>query len=227
MSIDFSEKKKKKQKITTMTVTAMTTAIALIFLVGSLAIVPTVNNQKANAQPSLTTSDFVCSPTQTDPPEVEFNIIGTGYPPNSQLRTISVVEGSPGGTLDGTFTGGFPNPSDSNGDFNVHVSTPIIPRTFTYTVWVDLNGNNQLDSEDASATTTFEITGTECDEEEPEPPLTEQFDNQGQCIREANTNPDSGITRQDCQDAFVTDEEEEEEEEPEVELEEEEPQQEE
>ena len=38
--------------------------------------------------------------------------------------------------------------------------------------------------------------------EEEEPPLTEQFRNQGQCIREARENPDSGITRQACQEAF-------------------------
>lgn len=51
------------------------------------------------------------------------------------------------------------------------------------------------------------------------PPLTERFRNQGQCVSYANANPDSGITRQDCQEAFV---DEEEIEEPEVELEEEE-----
>jgi hypothetical protein len=34
------------------------------------------------------------------------------------------------------------------------------------------------------------------------PPLTEQFNNQGQCIREANRNPDAGFTREDCQNAF-------------------------
>jgi hypothetical protein len=40
-------------------------------------------------------------------------------------------------------------------------------------------------------------------------PLTEQFRNQGQCIREANTNPASGITRQACQEAFVDEEDDE------------------
>jgi hypothetical protein len=33
-------------------------------------------------------------------------------------------------------------------------------------------------------------------------PLIEQFENQGQCIREANTNPSSGITKEDCKAAF-------------------------
>jgi hypothetical protein len=35
-------------------------------------------------------------------------------------------------------------------------------------------------------------------------PLTERFDNQGQCIREANTNPSSGIRTEDCKTAFKT-----------------------
>jgi hypothetical protein len=33
-------------------------------------------------------------------------------------------------------------------------------------------------------------------------PLTEQFENQGECIREANTNPNSGIKKEDCKAAF-------------------------
>lgn len=37
---------------------------------------------------------------------------------------------------------------------------------------------------------------------DPEPPLTEQFKNQGQCIAHANANPNSGITKEDCKDAF-------------------------
>jgi len=51
-----------------------------------------------------------------------------------------------------------------------------------------------------------------CEPTDPIPPLTEQFPNQGQCIKFARDNPDSGITRQDCQEAFVDEEEEEEEE---------------
>lgn len=39
-------------------------------------------------------------------------------------------------------------------------------------------------------------------EPEPELDLTEQFSNQGLCISEANTNPDAGFTREDCQNAF-------------------------
>ncbi len=35
-------------------------------------------------------------------------------------------------------------------------------------------------------------------------PLTQRFDNQGQCIREANTNPSSGIRMEDCKTAFKT-----------------------
>jgi hypothetical protein len=80
----------------------------------------------------------------------------------------------------------------------------------TVTIQVEVSdGNGGTD------TATAEILVTD----NPPPPLTELFSNQGQCIREANTNPDSGITRQDCQEAFV---DEEEIEEPEVELEEEE-----
>jgi hypothetical protein len=52
-----------------------------------------------------------------------------------------------------------------------------------------------------------------CEPPDQTPPLTEQFRNQGQCISHARENPDSGITRQDCQQAFVDEEEEEEEEE--------------
>jgi hypothetical protein len=32
--------------------------------------------------------------------------------------------------------------------------------------------------------------------------LREQFQNQGQCMREANINPSSGVTKEDCKAAF-------------------------
>jgi hypothetical protein len=41
-----------------------------------------------------------------------------------------------------------------------------------------------------------------CSAPEEEPDLTEIFPNQGQCIAEANTNPNSGITKEDCKAAF-------------------------
>jgi hypothetical protein len=98
---------------------------------------------------------------------------------------------------------------------------------------IDISCTSQSGSAFPIGTTTVTCTATDAAGNEntvsftvtvsnPAPlPLTELFDNQGQCIREANTNPDSGITRRACQEAFLTDDEGAEEE-PEVELEEEE-----
>jgi hypothetical protein len=49
-----------------------------------------------------------------------------------------------------------------------------------------------------AATATFKVTVSN-----PSPPLTERFRNQGQCVSDANANPDEGITRRACQEAFV------------------------
>ncbi len=137
----------------------MTTAIALIFLVGSLVIVPTVNYQKVNAAPTLTHTTVQCfNPGNPDATDVTFHIIGEGYPPNSPLRLYEEVDGV------FVFEGGTGLSTDSNGVFvNEGVITAgDAPRTITFTYYVDLNGNNQLDPEDAAATTTVVITGNEC-----------------------------------------------------------------
>jgi uncharacterized membrane protein YgcG len=45
--------------------------------------------------------------------------------------------------------------------------------------------------------------GDDEEEQPPQPPLTDLFDNQGECIAYADANPDSGITREECNAAFV------------------------
>ena len=54
-----------------------------------------------------------------------------------------------------------------------------------------------------AATATFKVTVSN----PSPPPLTERFRNQGQCVSDANANPDLGITRQACQEAFIGEEE--------------------
>lgn len=186
--MDSSQNKNKK-----MTITVMTTTITLIFLAGSLVTVPTANNQKANAEPSLT-HNLGC---RSDGLGAQIDLIGDGYPPNAPLRFQSEVNGEVTGDFNAFIT------TDSNGHFEQSFSAGLEPRTLTYTYYVDLNGNSRLDSEDISASTTVVITGNECDVEEPIPPLTEQFRNEGQCIKYARENPDSGITKRACQEAFV------------------------
>jgi hypothetical protein len=159
-----SQNKGKKQKITAMTITAMAPAIALIFLVGSLVIVPTMNNQKAYAEPTLKNTGLVCF----DPPYiVKITFIGDGYPPNTPLsvRSEETSGSSSGGGLAGVST-------DSSGHFEQTYTYSLedaLITTYTVTYFVDLNGNNQVDSGEPAASTTYELTGTECDEPEKTP----------------------------------------------------------
>src|SRR5918992_209387 len=66
----------------------------------------------------------------------------------------------------------------------------------TVTIQVEVSDGNDGGTDTATADITVEDI-----------PLTEQFRNQGQCMREARENPDAGFTRQDCQEAFVDEEE--------------------
>lgn len=160
-----SQNKNKKQKISKMTVTTMATAITLIFLVGSLVIVPTMNNQKAYAEPSLTNTGLVCF----DPPYiVKITFIGDGYPPNTPLSVRIEAESDDGGFFS-EGPAGFS--TDSSGHFErteTYSLEDAIIATYTVTYYVDLNQNNQIDSGEPAASTTYEWTNTECDEPEPE-----------------------------------------------------------
>jgi PKD repeat protein len=85
------------------------------------------------------------------------------------------------------------------GDDFVERSSPTFSCTYnepgTYTVTVEAAAT----SGEMSAMDTIEVTVIS-----PLPPLNERFDNQGQCIREANTNPNAGFTKEDCKAALKT-----------------------
>lgn len=120
------------------------------------------------AVPMLTLSEIICRPdANPGGSEVQFDINGTGYPPNTQLREHTVVEG--GGTSDSGSTAA----TDANGEFSVRFFSSIEPKTFTKTFYADTNGNNALDPEDIQAPTTVVITGNECQQSARE--LTEQL----------------------------------------------------
>jgi len=148
-----------------MTVTTMAPAIALIFLVGSLVIVPTMNIQKAYAAGSV----FIYTPLECAEPasanEVRYTIYGSGWSPDT------FVLGQLFDSNRGTSTISASDITDSEGNFQIEIATAEEPaRTQTWTFFVDVNGNTQLDSEDDAAEPfTIEITGTECDEEEKDP----------------------------------------------------------
>jgi hypothetical protein len=111
-----------------------------------------------------------------------------------------------------------------NGLGTIRDQTDATDPTATYEAPSDVSNDQtvtiQVEVNDGNGGTDTETAQILVKDIPPPPPLTEQFRNQGQCVRHANANPDLGITRQDCQEAFV--DEEEEIEEPEVALEEEE-----
>jgi hypothetical protein len=91
------------------------------------------------------------------------------------------------------------------GDGDVREGTEL--RTFsctynqpgTYTVTVHTVLPDVPPDEPGIISDTIEVTVIP-----PLPPLNERFDSQGQCIKEANTNPNAGFTKEDCKAAFKT-----------------------
>jgi hypothetical protein len=158
-----------------------------------------VNDVVVNSPP---TAALTANPSTINEGETSaLDASGSSDPDSGDSLTYSftILNNGPG-----TITG----QTDASDPTATYEAPPDVSSDQTVTIQVEVNdGNGGTD------TATADITVEDI-------PLTEQFSNQGQCIREANTNPDSGITRQDCQEAFVDEEEEEEIEEPEVEPEE-------
>jgi hypothetical protein len=97
-----------------------------------------------------------------------------------------------GGGASGTFELGY-----AEGSF---LTPPTAPGPYTIIFYEDANLDTIPDEGGLQVPTTFtcpEPPGGE------EPPLTEQFRNQGQCIAYSNSNPNSGITKEECQGAFT------------------------
>lgn len=87
-------------------------------------------------------------------------------------------------------------------DVVAEIFVPVQPGTqFTFYLYQDRDNNlSTVGPEEDELVATETITcGSPPD---PEPPLTEQFKNQGQCIASANASPNLGITKEDCKEAF-------------------------
>jgi hypothetical protein len=148
-----------------------------------------VNNVVVNSPP---TAALTANPSTINEGETSaLDASGSSDPDSGDSLTYSftILNNGPGTITDQTDasdpTATYEAPSDVSSDQTV-------------TIQVEVSDGNDGGTDTATADITVEDI-----------PLTEQFSNQGQCIREANTNPDSGITRQDCQEAFVDEEEEE------------------
>ena len=85
-------------------------------------------------------------------------------------------------------------------DFQFQLSEGIQPgEQYTANLWrIETLSDGTLVSEEVVLTETATCESPP----DPEPPLTEQFKNQGQCIAHANHNPNSGITKENCQERF-------------------------
>lgn len=156
--------------------------------------------------------------TSTDSVDVFVNDVVVNSPPTAALTANpSTINEGETSALDASGSSD-PDSGDSltysftilNGPGTITDQTDSSDPTATYEAPSDVSSDQTVtiqvevsDGNGGTDTATAEILVTD----NPPPPLTEQYRNQGQCIREANTNPDSGITRQDCQEAFVDEEE--------------------
>lgn len=169
---------------------------------------------------SLTvTDDDGATSTTSDTVDITVNDVVVNSPPTAALtanpRTINEGETS---ALDASGSSD-PDSGDSltysftilDGPGTITDHTGASDPTATYEAPSDVSSDQTVtiqvevnDGNGGTDTATVEILVTD----NPPPPLTEQFRNEGQCIKAARQNPDLGITRQDCQEAFADVEEE-------------------
>ena len=216
--MNYSQKEKRKPtaiRITKLSFVLLTSALLVLSSIAAVQLLAT-NNNVAFAQSSSITVTGTCdyySPELGSPDQLNILFIVEGPQPNTFYYYIEIEE-STGRVISSDY---YDNFADGYG-----VSSDANPgETYSFSWYQDFDGDyNDVGIEESELVASDSVTCTTSpppedggdtgggdtgggDDEEEQPPLTEQFDNQGQCIAYADANPDSDITREDCNAAFV------------------------